>query len=96
MQATFRGYSQRVSPALGGTLVLEHIGSPLLTSDKAILKSECCCHMPQKKTAKRVLDRVKHRGLSVLSVYEVSILLRHHAEGAVFATAFKKRKVCSL
>ena len=28
IQATFRGYSQRVSPALGGTLVLEHIGSP--------------------------------------------------------------------
>ena len=28
IQATFRGYWQRVSPALGGTLVLEHNGSP--------------------------------------------------------------------
>ena len=49
--------------------------------------------MPQKKTAKQVLDLVKHRGLSVLSEYEVSVLLRHHAEGAPFALAFKKRKV---
>ena len=51
--------------------------------------------MPQKKTAKRVVDLTKRRGLSVLSAYEVSILLRHHAEGAPFATAFKLREVCS-
>ena len=28
IQALFRGYWQRVSPALGDTLVLEHIGNP--------------------------------------------------------------------
>ena len=50
--------------------------------------------MPQKKTAKRVVDLAKRRGLSVLSAYEVSMMLRHHAEGEPFALSFKKRKVC--
>ena len=50
--------------------------------------------IPQKKVKSRVLDLVQRHGLSVLTAFEVFILLRHHAEGTLFAASFLKRKVC--
>ena len=51
-------------------------------------------HIHTSQENKRVWGLIKQHGLGVLSAYEVSLLLSHQREGALFVQAFKKRQVC--